>query len=197
MARVQSVIGRAPLDSFFSGHRDSGPRDKEAEERAFRWNHLAFHWDPPGRRLLVIAPHVLGHRSPTKHERHNLEILSEALEGFSELRGGAAGRFCLARTPLDDNDPLFQSTRSWKSLTPYVVTRHARQGSASEALVTDVLAECASSRLPRPDVTVLDIHGVPGSGLEGLVRIEFAVAVAGPIALGRTRYLGGGLFARD
>lgn len=188
MARVQAVVGRAPLDSFFSGHHEN------PEELSSHWNHLAFHWDPLDRRLLVIAPHVLERRSPTRRERTNLEILSKALEGFAELRAGTAGRFGLARVALEEDDPLFRPARSCTSLTPYLVTRHVRQNSASQALVTDIMEECRRSNLPRPTVTVLDVRGVSGVGLQGIVRLDFAVAVEGPIALGRTRYLGGGLF---
>lgn len=190
MARVQAVIGRAPLDSYFSGHQENGTKVEST-----RWNHLAFHWDPLARRLLVVAPHVLDRRRATRFERQNLDILRKALEDFTELRAGAAGRFLLVRASLDDSDTLFKPSRSWTSLTPYAVTRHVRRASAVEALTADVSAECARSHLPRPSVTVLDARGVPGSGLQGSVRLDFSVAVTGPIALGRTRYLGGGFFS--
>jgi CRISPR-associated protein Csb2 len=190
MARVQAVIGRAPLDSFFTGHSENG-----ADSRSSRWNHLAYQWDPLGRRLLVIAPHVFEHRPPFPSEQRKLENLCEALDDFVELRAGTAGRFHLRRAPLDHNDPLCRPARSWTSLTPYVVTRHVRTASASDAVTADILAECDRSHLPRPHSRIFDVRGVPGIGLRGTVRLDFAVAISGPIALGRTRYLGGGLFA--
>lgn len=190
MSRVQALIGHDSLDRYFSGHEENG-----AKAESTRWNHLSFHWDPRGRRLLVIAPHVLDHRHATNHERKQLKVLREALDDFTELRAGRGGRFLLRRMQLEEGDALFRPSRTWTSLTPYVVTRHARRLSAVEALTADVLAECCRSQLPRPAVTVSDVRAVPESGLQGSVCLEFAVAVAGPIALGRTRHLGGGLFA--
>jgi hypothetical protein len=83
------------------------------------------------------------------------------------------------------------------SITPYSVTRHLRRASAHDALVADVIAECARCGLPRPVVTVKHLLAIAGQGLLGRVELDFAAAVAGPIALGRTALLGGGLFANS
>lgn len=49
--------------------------------------------------------------------------------------------------------------------------------------------------LPEPkQVQPFEVRGVPGVGLLGNARLVFTVAVSGPILLGRSRYLGGGLF---
>jgi CRISPR-associated protein Csb2 len=58
----------------------------------------------------------------------------------------------------------------------------------------DVVAECERRGLPRPKVKVTAVQGIPGRGVEAILELEFAVAIEGPVVLGRTRYLGGGLF---
>ena len=82
----------------------------------------------------------------------------------------------------------------WETVTPYVVTRHAKGLSASEAVVADVRAECHRLRLPEPTVEPHSVRGVPRVGLVGSIRLTFGETVPGPILLGRTRYFGGGLF---
>lgn len=192
MARVRDTLGLsrdAGLDRFFSGHEPDGAKAAADVPR-----HLAYQWDAPRQRLLLIAPHRLERRSPHREEREHLKTLTRALDGFTQLRAGAAGCLVLHRIVCSDSDPLLDSAQRWVSLTPYVITRHRRCASAQDALVADVLAECSRYGLPRPEVSVLDIQAVPGLGLQGRVRLDFAVAVSGPIALGRSARLGGGLF---
>jgi CRISPR-associated protein Csb2 len=192
MARVRDTLGLRPdagLDRFFSGHELDGTGSKAHTSR-----HLAFQWDRPRQRLLVIAPHLIERRVPGWHERQHLLTLERALDGFFELRAGTAGHFRMRPCPLSPSDTLLVAATRWTSLTPYAVTRHRKCSSANEALVADVLAECARCSLPRPEVEVTDVRGVSGRGLEGHVQLRFAVAVAGPIVLGRTSHLGGGLF---
>jgi CRISPR-associated protein Csb2 len=64
-------------------------------------------------------------------------------------------------------------------------------------LVEDFLVEWGRLGLPKPSVTVSRVRGVAGRGLEGHLRIVLGAAIAGPIVLGRTRFLGGGLFAKE
>jgi CRISPR-associated protein Csb2 len=93
-------------------------------------------------------------------------------------------------------DPLFAPSRVWVSVTEYLATRHAKHESASDVLAADVRRECERRSLPAPRVTTLSIRGVPGQGLVGTLRIEFATAIRGPLLLGRTRFVGGGLLQR-
>ena len=92
-------------------------------------------------------------------------------------------------------DRLFAPTRTWESVTPYQVTRHTKQVGATEALAADLRAECRRRGLPEPLVTPCELRGVSGVGLVGGAVLAFKVAVGGPIVLGRSRHLGGGLFA--
>jgi CRISPR-associated protein Csb2 len=192
MSRVQNEIGNRSLGRYFSGHEDTGVPARSA--------HVAYHWDPTRGRLLILSPRLIDRTSLTaaeaREEREQLAILERALHGLVDLRAGHAGRFRLARSPLGEMEGYTQSSKSWTSACPYSVNRHRKEASAADALVADVLAECTTRRLPRPAVTVLASRGVREHGLQGMLRLDFEVAVAGPIVLGRTRYLGGGLFVR-
>jgi CRISPR-associated protein Csb2 len=192
MARVQVVIGaREKLPPYFSGHDVDG-----APLRQAGFSHLAFAYEPGARRLLVLAPHLLERRSPRRDESEHLTLLDTALDGFRELRAGSAGLLTLSRSAISDDiaDSLLGSSCAWESVTPYVVTRHAKAASATEALAVDMRAECRRLGLTEPDVVVRSIRSVPGAGLNGNLRLTFGQAVCGPLLLGRTRYLGGGLF---
>jgi CRISPR-associated protein Csb2 len=191
MARVQSTIGaRERLDPFFSGHEEDG-----APGRRSRSSHLAFAFEPDSRRLFILAPHVVERRAATRQELDHLRTLDTALEGFRELRVGHGGIFSLSAAAIGERDnSLFARSRVWKTTTPYVVTRHAKGGGATEALAVDVLVECRRLRLPEPKVEPSNVRGVPGIGLTANLTLLFEQSVAGPLLLGRTRYLGGGLF---
>lgn len=191
MSRVQAVLGSRPLGRFFSGHEENG-----APARSDQSSHLAFHWDPAYRRLLIIAPHLLDHRQASREEREALRHLEQAITGFADLRAGNAGRYQLRFCEIDDTDWYLGRATSWVSTSPYTVTRHSKGPSAAAIIADDAVAECARRGLPRPSVRVTGVKAVPGRGLEGRIVLEFASPVAGPVALGRTRYLGGGLFAR-
>lgn len=192
MSRAQAALGSRTLPRFFSGHEPNGDR-----ARSERSSHVSVQWDSTRQRLLVIAPHVLDHRFPEDDEAEQLDVLSRALEGFIDLRAGRAGRFQLSRCSSAETDEYLERSKIWISVLPYCVTRHAKAGSAAEALTEDVILECRRRGLPRPEVTVVAARGAPGRGLEGNLRLDFAVAVDGPVVLGRTRYLGGGLFLSD
>lgn len=180
LARMQRVIGRGRLSPYLTGHNASGDPTTKL--------HLGFAFDPTGRRLLVVAPAVHG------RDRDHIKTVETALQGFDDLRAGFAGRLRLRSTTVDDSaDPLIAPATQWTTVTPYDVTRHGRAG-ATQSVIDDVLSECRRAHLPVPVVDVRNVRGVPGRGLRGDVRLRFASAVRGPIMLGRTRFLGGGLF---
>lgn len=194
MARVQEVLGaRNTLSSFFSGHEGNG-----SPAQTGRSSHLSFLFDRGSlgvARLLVVAPHVVERRDPTGDEVRCLRHLEAALLELRELRAGSAGHVLLRPSVIDgDSDPLFAPSRTWESVTPYIVTRHSKRVGAADALSADLREECRRRRLPQPRVTPRELRGVPGVGLVGDATLAFEVAVPGPIVLGRSRHLGGGLF---
>lgn len=191
MARVQATLGdRGRLASFFSGHAEGNSSIQHSDHA-----HLSFALVPHSRKLLILAPHVVERRAPIPPELDHLRTLDAALEGFRELRAGRAGVFTLAHATLSDRDgSVLGHSRTWKSVTPYVVTRHAKGGSATEALAANVRAECRRLALPEARVESNAVRGVPGIGLMGDVTLRFDRRVAGPVLLGRSRHMGGGLF---
>lgn len=191
MARVQENIGpRATLPAFFTGHALDG-----APSRSGRHEHLAFAFDAPRKRLLIVAPHILERRGALPSEREHLRTLEKALEDFRELRAGTAGKLALVPSAPDlSGDPLLAPSQTWESLTPYRVTRHARLNDAAAALEVDLLAECQRAGLPRPQIEIAETFTKPGAGLFGLAKLRFHCTAAGPMLLGRDRHFGGGLF---
>lgn len=190
MARVQQRLGpRAELPTFVSGHASDG------SPAGPNHSHLSFVCDLHARRMLVVAPHLMEHRKSAAEEARHLAVLDSALRDLCQLRAGAAGLLELRPVPVDeDRDALFTVARVWESVTPYQVTRHAKRVGAEAAIAADLEAECRRIQLPSPRVSTIDVRGVPDVGLMGRVRLTFNVAVKGPILIGRSRYLGGGLF---
>lgn len=191
MARVQAELGpAAELPAFFHGHAPDG-----APARAHRSSHLAYVVDAPRSRLLVVPPHMLdGFERPRREDAEHLATLSRALDDFTVLRAGVAGVLSLRRVRLDVDDPLLRASRRFASIADYVLTRHAKRVSAVDAVIADVRHECDRRRVFAPDVRVTSVRGVAGLGVVARAELTFARAVRGPLVLGRTRYLGGGLF---
>ena len=111
-------------------------------------------------------------------------------------RAGTAGLLTLAPCTISDDaaGSLLWHSHAWETVTPYVVTRHAKGASAIDALAADVRAECRRLGVAEPIVALRSVRSVPGTGLTGDVRLTFRQSVPGPLLLGRTRHLGGGLF---
>ncbi|CAG0959893.1 hypothetical protein BURK2_00673 [Burkholderiales bacterium] len=193
MSRVQERIGkRTKLPAFFSGHEPNG-RPLRSGTHA----HLAFAADIVRRRLLIIAPHVLEGRHPTRSERQHLETLNASVADLSDLRAGPAGRLKLTWSPIHSHeDPLFGAARSWESVTDYQPTRHGKRMTPNEALVADVQSEIQRLGIATPThIEVIELREGPRGGLAGRLRLRFATVVNGPILIGRTRHFGGGLFS--
>lgn len=192
MARVQDELGaRVQLPPYFTGHeRDGAPTRSEGS------THLAFAVDRVRNRLLVVPPHVLdGYDRPRREDSEHLAVLGRALAGFTELRLGRDGVLRLrSREVHVSTDALGARSKTWRSETDYVVTRHDKATSAHDLVLRDVRRECQRRKLPTPDVIVASLRGVEGVGVVATVELRFAVAVRGPLLLGRSRYVGGGLF---
>jgi CRISPR-associated protein Csb2 len=184
MARVRDAMGlrdRDALPTFFCGHEIDGSAARRGAH-----THLAFVPDLARQRLLVIAPHLMEHRKPSKDECEHLKTLARALSGLSELRAGRVGKLALEHVEITpDADPLFAVSKEWAMATPYAPTRHAKRN-GRHSLHGDVLQEVQRRQLPVP----LAVEG-KGTGL----LLRFKVAVPGPVLLGKTMHFGGGLFA--
>jgi CRISPR-associated protein Csb2 len=194
MARVQAVLSERnerEVSPFFHGHGSDGE-----PLRAERSSHLAFSVDVATSRLLIVPPHVLdGRASPSREEARHLDTLARALEGFTTLRAGPAGVLSLRATRVSSADPLLETARVFRSVSDYVVSRHAKKSTAEATVVQDVYGECQRRKLPRPEaVRIISVRGERGVGVVARLELTFASSVSGPLLLGKTRYLGGGLF---
>lgn len=192
MARVRDVLGNDRLPAYFTGHQEDGaPRRSEDEP------HLSFQFDPINQQLLILSPELLN-RCRQRDSKDDDAVLESALKDFRELRSGPDGNLKISPALLDSTtNPLLADSKVWESVTPYQVNRHARKSTAETVLRNDVLIECERRNLPRPEVTVLNWSVDPKSGLRGNLQLKFISPVSGPIVLGRSRHLGGGIFKKQ
>ena len=190
MARVQHELGATKrLPTFFSAHYQDGTPAKSEKTP-----HLAFQFDPNTSLLLILAPNLLDRHASRRHTEY-LATLDSALRHFNELRAGKAGHLRLQPVSINPSDSrLFCLSKCWKSATPYSVNRHGKHSTANGILRNDITAECERRGFPRPEVDTLDWTARSGVGLLGHMQLTFQQSVSGPIILGRTRHLGGGLF---
>ena len=186
-----------------------GPCVAALRERARRrrWRG-ARRGSPPHRRssptcsaggLLYVAPSCLHRREPDWREfSADHAFVENALAGMRVLRTGKAGSLAARANAggRGNRSPVRRQQGDWESVTEYRVARHRRRLTDAEALRADVAAELRRIGWPTPEtVLVQDIHRGPHGGLSGRVRLSFAGAQPGPLAIGRTSHKGGGLFA--
>lgn len=114
------------------------------------------------------------------------------------VRAGRLGVIVLDRpSALPHRDPLAGPAQAWESRTSYHPTRHAsRAKDPAAAVVQDVIMECGRRGLPKPKIELLEFSAGPNGGnLVARIRLSFAIAIQGPLMLGRDSHMGGGLFA--
>ncbi|MCI0564191.1 MAG: hypothetical protein MN733_37425, partial [Nitrososphaera sp.] len=164
--------------------------------RRSKKSHLSFAFDQARSRMLVIAPHLLEGRPVGTEERKHLRLLDAALAELRELRAGSAGLLKLEPSTIcEDADPLFAPSKTWVTQTKYRPTRHAKKMTGERAILSDVMLELQRRTLPVPkSIKVIDLSQGPKGGLSAHLKLEFAVAIRGPLLLGRTFSFGGGLF---
>ena len=194
MALSRDANGHVPR--LFSGHEREG-----APARSGRHEHVFLAVDDAdgnGRidRLIVAAPWICDRT--TKGSREDRACFDDVVTTLTHVRAGRLGVLTLGPAiALATGDPLIGPARVWESRTAYRPTKHAGRGKdINAAVVRDVVAECERRGLPRPETELLELNAGPNGGnLSVRLRLRFAVAVEGPIILGRDSHRGGGLFA--
>jgi len=198
--RALMALSRNSTDAvppLFSGHEPDGtPASSGGHEHVFL---AADDANADGRieRLIVAAPWVCD-RSGHAPRRSDRALFDHVVSSLREVRAGKLGVVALAHPlTLTAGDPLFGPALTWETRTLYRPTRHAGRGKdTAAAVVRDLIAECERRGLARPEVDLLEFSGGPNGGsLAAHARLRFAVAVKGPIMLGRDSHMGGGLFA--
>ena len=192
MALSEDKRGRVPR--LFSGHEPDG-----APARAGGHEHIFLatdDTDEDGRidRLIVATPWVCDRT--TQGSREDRACFDGVIMTLSNVRAGPLGVLTLGPAhALAIGDPLVGPSRVWESRTSYRPTRHTGRSKETDAfIVRDVISECERRGLPRPEVELLELNIGPNCGLAARVRLRFAVAVEGPVMLGRDSHKGGGLF---
>lgn len=195
MALAKDEQGR--VGRLFSGHEPDGRPDT-----AGRHAHVFLAADNETgdhgaiTRLVVAAPWAADRGArPQRDERRLFDTVARRL---AELRAGRLGLFRnLAATPVAEGDPLIGPAKMWIGTTPYVATRNLGKRDDAEYLVrADAAVECVRRGFPLPvGIDVLDARARPsGARPTAMLKLRFAVAVRGPLLLGRDSHAGGGLF---
>lgn len=184
LARAGAEWGERGIPSWISGHGEDG-----LPARGHR--HICVAFDPPRQRLLVFMPR--GNEGWLVNGRNRL---AGALAKVQEIRAGRSGILTVRQEVVGSDDPLIRPSLTWMTVTKYVMNRHDRAGAVTESVAADVRASLGALEFPTPiGVEVTNVRGQSGIGVTADVRLNFAVAVEGPLLLGRTRHGGGGLFA--
>ena len=194
MARMQTALPRGQsLPRYVSGHENDGSPASGGVHR-----HIAVVPDLPRQRMLFIAPNRLQRCGVDWREvADDHALLEHAIKSMTILRAGRSGRLSLSPIALEPEcDPLFASSKVWKSVSDYHVTRHRRRLTDEEALRADAIAELARIHWPEPlAIRILFVQRGPKGDLSGRLKLEFATAQVGPLVIGRMSHKGGGLFA--
>ena len=186
--------------AVLSGHDGDGPRrDQHAHA-----HYLALPGSDDGRieHLVVWAPEGLASAEVAAIASLRELRMREAPESFhvALVALGRADELLLPR--------LLGPARTWESLSPMALTRHAKRrgGRIVDSAEEQVLRELALRGIPAPAKVQL----VPGAWMRFTstrpggsrrtaprvigVRLEFAEAITGPIALGGLSHFGLGVF---
>lgn len=184
---------RGRVDRLFSGHEADGRAAGTGQHR-----HVFLAADIDGEwvaKLVVAAPWTVDRSTrPSTRERR---LFDDVAKRLTTLNAGRHGRFSVQALPLDDDDRVTATARTWRSATPYRATGNVKDGAdATAAVMQDLLTECRRRRLPAPsEVKVGRMFMDPRDGCPRAdVEMSFATAVRGPILLGRDSHQGGGLF---
>ena len=188
---------KGQVGRLFSGHKSNGSSDiTDYHAHVF----LAVDGGTSGeemiRRLVVVAPWACDRRA--KSDPEDRRLFDKVTRQLGELRAGPLGRFDrLVAEPVEDGDPLLGPARIWVGTTPYVATHNLKKrDNLALAVKADVAAECVRRGLPAlKEVHLSDANVGPRGGRPtAKLTLRFAVAVRGPLLLGRDSHMGGGLF---
>jgi CRISPR-associated protein Csb2 len=182
---------------LFSGHEPDG-----SAARSGRHEHVflaAEDRDGDGLidRLWIVAPWRADRRAKAgRLARDGFERVASTL---ARVRAGRLGVIEFAGFEgLDGQEPLVRCSQRWASVTAFVPTRFPKPGEdACAAVAADLALECLRRGLPRPAVQVKALEAGPRGGVRAYAQLDFAVAVSGPLLLGRDSHSGGGLFRAE
>jgi len=195
MALDRDLDPQGRVSTLFSGHEADG---KPAGDGHHRHVFLAAGMDAEGKcvaRLYVIRPDAADRSADP--DRQDVVRFQRVVSRLRTVRAGPLG--VLELLPVEasgSNDGLLAAARHWVSQTDYRPTRHPKKGQdPAQFVAADCVAECRRRSLPTPrEVRVIELRDGPRGGIRARLEIDFAIAVKGPILLGRGSHLGEGVF---
>lgn len=192
MSLSKDPAGRLP--KLISGHEDDGAPDRSASHDHIYLAAFAENGSEELDSILVAAPWATQTSRPPRRE--DVQLFDRITTALAVVRAGALGVIRLGPPePMAEGHPLIGPACTWESHTPYLPTRHPRRNQDPRIFVTDdILAECQRRKLPKPTIEIIRINQGPRGGLQARLRLRFAVAIKGPLFLGRDSHAGGGLF---
>ena len=147
-------------------------------------------------RLVVAAPWAADRRA--RGQPGGTTSFRGRDEAARRSESGSPGSFRSSDgEPIEDGDPLLGPATAWTGRTPTLRPATSRSGDDPIAFINaDVAAECARRGLPTPvEVHVLGVNvGPRADDPPAHLKLRFAVAIRGPVLLGRDSHSGGGLF---
>ena len=185
----------ASVSPLFSGHEADGAKASSGRHRHIFLAVVDRDRDGFVDEVVVAAPWACDRT--TKAQRLERAEFDRVASSLATVRAGRLGVISLTPVHIPKaGDRLIGPGRLWESAVPYQPTRHARRtAELSDAVENDVVNECGRRGLPRPRVEMLECSAGPnGGGVSARVRLQFVVAVEGPILIGRDSHAGGGLF---
>jgi CRISPR-associated protein Csb2 len=191
LARDDPRNGGGDVPPLFSGHEPDGGPAKSGRHRHVFLAGGDLDRDGNIEQLIVAAPWACDRSvRPDRDERARFARVVASLE---EVRAGPLGVIRLQTCGTDTC--LVGPARTWESHTDYHPARNGGRGKdPAVALLRDVSAECQRRGLPAPEIELLHLAMGARNGVAARLRLRFAVAVSGPILLGRDSHQGGGLF---
>lgn len=180
------------VERLFSGHeRDGAPARSGVHEHIYFASEDA---DGDGRldRIFVIAPWRVDGRCRADNQLQ--QRFSSVIEKLRVVRAGPVGLIRLgpARPPEED-DHYFRRARVWRTRVPFRPDRHPKGSDVTRTISQSIALSLHQQGTPRTAVEITGLQKGPRGGLSVHARLEFAVAVPGPILLGRDAHMGGGL----
>ena len=192
MAQDRDVDKQGQVSTLFSGHESDG-----APARDGRHRHVFLAADrcadEQGKYYLNYM-YVIRPDHATRSDKQRFATVTQRLR---VLHLGARGVLHLNRaTSVRINDRVSARSRHWISLTDLHVTRHPKKGDEMETfLKNDVGIELKRRGFPQAEAIKLLKHRMgPNGGVYARFSLHFAVAVEGPLLLGRGAHRGEGLF---